>query len=199
MHTLHTLLPLTSLSPSFLPLFLSSLPPSSLSLSLSLSSPFPSGQVLTAHVSGRVIMKSFLSGMPECKFGMNDKLVVDKHAKPSTPEAAALEQQLAKRYFSYMYIHTHIHTHIHTYICTCMYNSVHVNVDLFHCLNMYVRLFTSLYILICAYISIRSGNKDRKSVAIDDCTFHQCVKLSKFESERSISFIPPDGEFELMR
>lgn len=27
----------------------------------------------------------------------------------------------------------------------------------------------------------------------------QCVKLSKFESERSISFIPPDGEYELMR
>ena len=27
----------------------------------------------------------------------------------------------------------------------------------------------------------------------------QCVKLSKFETERSISFIPPDGEFELMR
>lgn len=46
-------------------------------------------------------MKSFLSGMPECKFGMNDKLVVDKHAKPSTPEAAALEQQLAKRYENY--------------------------------------------------------------------------------------------------
>ena len=36
-------------------------------------------------------------------------------------------------------------------------------------------------------------------IAIDDCTFHQCVKLSKFETERSISFIPPDGEFELMR
>jgi AP-2 complex subunit mu-1 len=36
-------------------------------------------------------------------------------------------------------------------------------------------------------------------VAIDDCQFHQCVKLSKFESEHSISFIPPDGEFELMR
>ena len=27
----------------------------------------------------------------------------------------------------------------------------------------------------------------------------QCVKLSKFETERSISFVPPDGEFELMR
>ena len=56
------------------------------------------GQVLSSHVSGKVMMKSYLSGMPECKFGMNDKLVVDKQAKPSTPEAASLEQQLAKRY-----------------------------------------------------------------------------------------------------
>lgn len=36
-------------------------------------------------------------------------------------------------------------------------------------------------------------------VVIDDCQFHQCVKLSKFETEHSISFIPPDGEFELMK
>ena len=36
-------------------------------------------------------------------------------------------------------------------------------------------------------------------IAIDDCQFHQCVKLSKFETEHSISFIPPDGEFDLMR
>lgn len=28
--------------------------------------------------------------------------------------------------------------------------------------------------------------------------FHQCVRLSRFEHERTISFIPPDGEFELM-
>lgn len=55
------------------------------------------GQALSAHVSGRVVMKSYLSGMPECKFGMNDKLVVDKQAKPSTPEAQTLEQQLNKR------------------------------------------------------------------------------------------------------
>ena len=39
----------------------------------------------------------------------------------------------------------------------------------------------------------------KTSIAIDDCQFHQCVKLSKFETEHSISFIPPDGEFELMR
>lgn len=42
----------------------------------------------------------------------------------------------------------------------------------------------------------RSG---KQVVVIDDCQFHQCVKLSKFETEHSISFIPPDGEFELMR
>ena len=42
-------------------------------------------------------------------------------------------------------------------------------------------------------------NTSKAGIAIDDCTFHQCVKLSKFESERSISFIPPDGEYELMR
>lgn len=39
----------------------------------------------------------------------------------------------------------------------------------------------------------------RASVAIDDCQFHQCVKLTKFDMEHAISFIPPDGEYELMR
>ena len=39
----------------------------------------------------------------------------------------------------------------------------------------------------------------RAAIAIDDCQFHQCVKLTKFETEHAISFIPPDGEFELMR
>ncbi|KAI2532717.1 AP2M1 isoform 12, partial [Pan troglodytes] len=44
-----------------------------------------------------------------------------------------------------------------------------------------------------------TSKSGKQSIAIDDCTFHQCVRLSKFDSERSISFIPPDGEFELMR
>ena len=43
------------------------------------------------------------------------------------------------------------------------------------------------------------ASRSKSSIAIDDCQFHQCVKLSKFETEHSISFIPPDGEFELMR
>ena len=35
------------------------------------------GKVLSSHVAGRIAMKSYLSGMPECKFGMNDKIVGD--------------------------------------------------------------------------------------------------------------------------
>ena len=37
-----------------------------------------------------------------------------------------------------------------------------------------------------------------KSVEMEDVKFHQCVRLSRFDSDRTISFIPPDGEFELM-
>lgn len=85
------------------------------------------GQVLSAHVAGRVVMKAYLSGMPECKFGINDKLIVDSKQKHS------------------------------------------------------------------------DESRHRSSIAIDDCQFHQCVKLSKFETDHAISFIPPDGEFELMK
>lgn len=28
--------------------------------------------------------------------------------------------------------------------------------------------------------------------------FHQCVRLASFERDRTISFIPPDGAFDLM-
>lgn len=37
-----------------------------------------------------------------------------------------------------------------------------------------------------------------KSIEMEDVKFHQCVRLSKFENDRTISFIPPDGEFDLM-
>mmetsp|Transcript_81868 Transcript_81868/g.163489 ORF Transcript_81868/g.163489 Transcript_81868/m.163489 type:complete len:500 (+) Transcript_81868:83-1582(+) len=32
-------------------------------------------------------------------------------------------------------------------------------------------------------------------VVLDDCNFHECVNLSEFESTRTLSFYPPDGEF----
>lgn len=52
---------------------------------------------------------------------------------------------------------------------------------------------------------VKLGLNDRlQSITTDttgqehDVKFHTCVKLSKFENERIISFIPPDGESELM-
>ncbi|ETV90718.1 hypothetical protein H310_14555 [Aphanomyces invadans] len=34
---------------------------------------------------------------------------------------------------------------------------------------------------------------------IDDCSFHPCVRYARYERERVISFVPPDGHFELMQ
>lgn len=36
------------------------------------------GSVLRADVDGQVLMRAYLSGTPECKFGLNDKLVLHK-------------------------------------------------------------------------------------------------------------------------
>ncbi|KIY70431.1 clathrin adaptor, mu subunit [Cylindrobasidium torrendii FP15055 ss-10] len=80
------------------------------------------GTVLRADVDGHIQMRAYLSGTPECKFGLNDKLVIDKSEK---------------------------------------------------------------------------GISD--AVELDDCQFHQCVRLTDFDVDRSISFVPPDGEFELMK
>ena len=39
----------------------------------------------------------------------------------------------------------------------------------------------------------------RKSIELDDVTFHQCVDLTRFAGEKTITFVPPDGAFELMK
>jgi len=82
------------------------------------------GTVLRADVLGQVIMKTCLSGMPECKFGINDKLLTKN--QPNNPM------------------------------------------------------------------------KQDRGIQIDDIKFHQCVRLGRFDRDRSITFIPPDGVFELM-
>lgn len=95
------------------------------------------GAVLRADVTGQIIMRAYLSGTPECKFGLNDRLLLDSDGLLSLPSGN------------------------------------------------------------------RMGTKATKaaagSVTLEDCQFHQCVKLGKFDSDRIISFVPPDGEFELMR
>lgn len=73
-------------------------------------------------------MRTYLSGMPECKLGLNDKVFMEKQGDGS-----------------------------------------------------------------------RGRSTGKQGVELDDVQFHQCVKLSRFDTERAISFVPPDGEFELMR
>lgn len=42
------------------------------------------------------------------------------------------------------------------------------------------------------------GAAAQKAVELEDIKFHQCVRLAHFEKDRTISFIPPDGQFDLM-
>uniref|UniRef100_A0A1I8BSI6 MHD domain-containing protein n=1 Tax=Meloidogyne hapla TaxID=6305 RepID=A0A1I8BSI6_MELHA len=44
------------------------------------------GQILSAHVAVKVAMKSYLSGMPECKFGINDKLTIEGKGRAGSEE-----------------------------------------------------------------------------------------------------------------
>lgn len=91
------------------------------------------GTVLKNDVSGKIMMKAQLTGMPECKLGLNDKVVLDKDAGGGKGGAGG------------------------------------------------------------------GGKKKTAGVDIDDCTFHRCVQLGKFDADRTITFVPPDGEFELMK
>ncbi|KAJ3288185.1 hypothetical protein HK104_008287 [Borealophlyctis nickersoniae] len=88
------------------------------------------GTVLRADVSGSIMMRAYLSGMPECKFGLNDRVLLEKEGKIG---------------------------------------------------------------------AVGGSRKAPGAVELDDCQFHQCVKLANFEQTRTINFIPVDGEFELMK
>lgn len=94
------------------------------------------GTVLRADVHGQIVMRAYLSGTPECKFGLNDRLLLD--GDDDGPAGNREGRTKATR--------------------------------------------------------AAAG-----SVTLEDCQFHQCVKLGRFDADRTISFVPPDGEFELMR
>ena len=49
-----------------------------------------------------------------------------------------------------------------------------------------------------SYFEISGKKSSGKTVEMDDLKFHNCVDINKFESERVIEFIPPDGFFTLM-
>lgn len=48
------------------------------------------------------------------------------------------------------------------------------------------------------YYSGTTTSSKSPTVELENVRFHHCVRLNKFETDRTISFIPPDGEFELM-
>ncbi|KAH0942949.1 hypothetical protein HID58_002586 [Brassica napus] len=80
------------------------------------------GQIIRSDVVGALKMRTYLTGMPECKLGLNDRVLLEAQGRTTKGKAIDLE----------------------------------------------------------------------------DIKFHQCVRLARFENDRTISFIPPDGAFDLM-
>mmetsp|Transcript_37470 Transcript_37470/g.93140 ORF Transcript_37470/g.93140 Transcript_37470/m.93140 type:complete len:460 (-) Transcript_37470:144-1523(-) len=97
----------------------------------------PKGTVLRASATGVIAMKCFLTGMPELKIGLNDKLGEEAHGGTGGGGAGGG--------------------------------------------------------------GLGATTSGKKSIELADLQFHQCVNLSKFNGEKTISFTPPDGEFELMK
>lgn len=42
------------------------------------------------------------------------------------------------------------------------------------------------------------ASSSASGVPLEDVRLHQCVRLTRFEQDRTISFVPPDGDFELL-
>ena len=45
---------------------------------------------------------------------------------------------------------------------------------------------------------VGAGVSGGGAVVLDDCNFHECVKLDDFEADRTLTFFPPDGEFVVL-
>ncbi len=80
------------------------------------------GEMLRSEIVGQINMKALLSGMPNLKLGLNDKI----------------------------------------------------------------------------FYEVSGRTTSSKTIEMDDLKFHNCVNMNKFETERIIEFIPPDGQFTLM-
>jgi AP-1 complex subunit mu len=47
--------------------------------------------------------------------------------------------------------------------------------------------------------SQRQTDVSRRIFELEDIKFHQCVRIGQYEKDRSITFIPPDGKFNLLK
>ncbi|CAL5418893.1 unnamed protein product [Camellia sinensis] len=82
------------------------------------------GQIIRSDVVGALKMRTYLSGMPECKLGLNDRVLLEAQGRATKGKAIDLDD-------------------------------------------------------IKKYVGV-------------------CVRLARFENDRTIAFIPPDGSFDLM-
>ncbi len=53
-------------------------------------------------------MKSYLSGMPECKFGMNDKIAIESQIKKTGSAEPSIPETLPKRYVKMICVHVDV-------------------------------------------------------------------------------------------
>ncbi|GAW83322.1 AP-1 complex subunit mu [Plasmodium gonderi] len=120
------------------------------------------GTVLRSEILGCLKMKSYLSGMPELKLGLNDKLLFNKNVNFSNNSSTGGGGGGSAA--------TNSHNTLNTANGTNTSNITNVS----------------------------TTTNRTKLVELEDMKFHQCVRLSKFENDRTISFIPPDGIFNLM-
>ena len=52
--------------------------------------------------------------------------------------------------------------------------------------------------MIFSHVVFCSCQGEQRPIELEDVSFHSCVRLSEFETDKTISFIPPDGAFTLM-
>ncbi|PWZ19762.1 AP-2 complex subunit mu [Zea mays] len=161
------------------------------------------GSVLRCDVTGKILMKCFLSGMPDLKLGLNDKIGLEKEAQ--------LKSRPAKRTWT-----SNIHvtwygpfSRSSSEICQAVAALGALDLPTYD-----IELTPSLCSCSAArrwrfWVNERGMStppakdegkgKNGKTIELDDVTFHQCVNLTRFNSEKTVSFVPPDGEFELMK
>lgn len=54
----------------------------------------------------------------------------------------------------------------------------------------------AIFIILCEYRCVLFSWQNPR--LLDDVSFHPCIRFKRWESERVLSFIPPDGNFRLI-
>jgi AP-1 complex subunit mu len=113
------------------------------------------GTVLRSEIMGALKMRSFLSGMPELKLGLNDKLLMEaRGALSSCPRSFCQPVRFVCR---------------DTVVGFCVLFLISACSPLWLIAGMFSRWFTAA----CA------GGPKGKGVEMEDVRFHQCVRLSR--------------------